>query len=74
VLDAPPPQLDERFVTDQHVDAVEEERHVVEVQVFETAPADLEELVRDEIEVGDEDDVRAGGVAPTFCPHTRAMV
>jgi hypothetical protein len=62
VLHAAPAQLDERLVAHQHVDAVQDERDVVEVQVLHPTPADLEELVRDEIQVGDEDDVGARGV------------
>ncbi len=54
------PQADERLVAGQHVDAVEHERDVVEVEVLDLSPAQLEELLADQVEVGDRDHVDLG--------------
>ena len=50
-----PPQPHERLVTGQHVDAVQHERDVVEFQVLDLPPPQLEELLADQVEVGDRD-------------------
>ena len=53
-------EADEGVVAGQHVDAVEHERDVVELQVLDPPPAQLEELLGDHVEVGDRDDVDVG--------------
>ena len=60
VLEPPLAEGDERVVAGQHVDAVEHERHVVEVEVLDLLPAELEELLGDHVEVGDRDRVDLG--------------
>ena len=48
-------QGDERLVAGQHVDAVEHEGDVVEIEVLDLLPPELEELLGDQVEVGDGD-------------------
>ena len=57
VLEPPLAEGDERVVAGQDVDAVEDERHVVQFQVLDLLPAQLEELLGDHVEVGDGDRV-----------------
>ncbi len=50
-------EADERIVAGQHVDAVEHEGDVIEVEVHLLVVAQLEELLADHVEVGDGDHV-----------------
>ena len=59
-------QSDEGLVTNQHVDAVEEEGHVVELEVSDTHSADIEELLGDEIQVTHHDQVDRKGLQCTL--------
>ena len=61
VAGAPAAQIDERVLAEQRVHRVQEERDVVEVQTARRLLADLEELLADEIEIGDDDDVDVAG-------------
>ncbi len=55
-------QGDEGVVARQHVDAVEHERHVVQVEVLDLLPTQLEELLGDHVEVRDRDRVQWRGL------------
>ena len=54
---------DERLVSHERVHRVQEERHVVEVQVARSHTPNIEELLGNEIDIGDDDDVERLGRA-----------
>ena len=63
-------KLHDRAVANQRVHAIEDKRNVVEPQIFIRAPAQAVEDIRNQIEVGDDDDIdirRSRLVPVVFC-------
>ena len=66
VLAAALAESDERLIPGELVDSVEQERNVVEIQVLDASPAQLEELFAHHVDIGD--DNRVDRVFPPISP------